>query len=265
MSEIDTDPQVFASIQDAVREAAEADGNRKRLYELLADELRARILSGELAEGLPLPGEREFVTRTGLGRGSVREAIRILESEGLLSPKSPGRYGQSVVQPVPDRSVHRQLELFIRGGAISSADLTETRLAVEPMLARLAARNRTPAELDHIRALNAQMKATPISDRRSLKRLNFDWHIAVARASHNELLLAIMIGISNAHDMASALEEHGSDEHCRLMITAHDRIVTAIAQRDGDTAARRMHRHLDSYARGLARYMPDELPIDGTA
>jgi GntR family transcriptional regulator, transcriptional repressor for pyruvate dehydrogenase complex len=262
MNDANPIPDLLTAIQEDVRRRTEAAGNRQRRYELLADALRDRILSGELKEGASLPGERDFVAMTGLGRGSVREAIRILESEGLLSPKSPGRYGQSVVQPAPDSSVHRQLELFVRGASISSVDLIETRLALEPTLARLAARNRDAADIARLRAVTADMAATDLADRRRLKQLNSDWHVAVARASHNELLTAIMIGVSNAHDMANALERYGDDSHSRLMIAAHERILAAIEDGDEEAAMRRMARHLDAYSRTLAQHLPEELSLD---
>ena len=62
----------------------------QRSYTILADELRRTILEGQLDEGTRLPSERELVTQTGINRSSVREALRMLEVEGLLR-SSPGR------------------------------------------------------------------------------------------------------------------------------------------------------------------------------
>ncbi len=253
---------VFDAIQLAVHQKTAAEGNTRRRYEILADELRARILSGELGEGTALPGEREFVTRTGLGRGSVREAIRILESEGLISPKSPGRYGQSTVLPVTGQGVHRQLELFIRGGSVSAADLVEVRMAVEPPLARLAALNRNQEDIDRLLGITAAMKATPIEDNRALKKLNFDWHEALAQASHNELLRAFMTGIANVHHRVDNMETFGTPTYSREMIAAHERIESAIIAQEPEAAMRRMSRHLAAYSSGLAKHLPPDLPLD---
>ncbi|MDF1856433.1 FCD domain-containing protein [Pseudooceanicola sp.] len=256
--------ETLAEIQQNVRARVESGEAGMRRYELLADELRDRILSGDLAEGVALPGEREFVQRTGLGRGSVREAIRILESEALLSPKSPGRYGQSVVLPVSGKGVQRQLEFFIRGGAISSDDLVEVRLAIEPPLARLAAQNRNQEDLQRLRAILTTMHETPLADRRTLKRLNFDWHVAMAKASHNELLRAFLSGITSMHDRANNMEVHGTDDTTKAMIAALERIQAAIEARDAETAMQRMARHLQAYADGLGRMLPEEIPLEAT-
>src|SRR5258708_13878290 len=63
--------------------------------EILASQLRAYILNGTIADGATLPAERDLVTETGLSRGSVREALRILQTEGLVTTRT-GRSGGSI-------------------------------------------------------------------------------------------------------------------------------------------------------------------------
>jgi DNA-binding FadR family transcriptional regulator len=114
--------------------------------DVLANELRRQILSGELANGASLPPERELVAQTGLSRGSVREALRVLEAERLLSTR-PGRFGGSTAHQPNDETLGRSMSLFVQGRGISLLALQQTREAVEPSMAALAAQNRTQLEL----------------------------------------------------------------------------------------------------------------------
>ena len=121
--------------------------------DVLANELRERILTGEYPEGTALPPERELVVQTAMSRTTVREALRILEVQGLVRIKT-GRAGGAFVQRPGQDSVASSVSLLIRGQQIRLADLLETREAIEPFCARLAARNRTDADLARLEAAN---------------------------------------------------------------------------------------------------------------
>ena len=114
--------------------------------DVLADELRERILRGEFAEGMALPPEREFVTQTRMSRTTVREALRILEVQGLVRIKT-GRSGGAFVQRPTGESVASSVNLLIRGRQVRIAALLETREAIEPACAQLAAKYRTEEDL----------------------------------------------------------------------------------------------------------------------
>lgn len=248
-------------LREAIALRSRDAGTLVRRYEILADVFRQMIVSGELPAGSQLPGERDLVELTGLGRGSVREAVRILESEGLLSPKTPGRYGVSIVQNISDKTVHRQLQLFIRGTSIANEDILATRLIIEPALAQMAAINRTDEDLAAIMAVTEEMHATPPAERRLLGKLNLKWHSAVYRASHNNLLIAIAFGISETQHQARSLEAYGSAKHIEAMLFAHDKILEAIRLQDAERAYRRMYKHMIGYAQSLAKLNPKEFQI----
>ena len=243
------------------RFAAGEDAPARRRYDVLAEELRAMILGGQLKVGAPLPAERDLVELTGLGRGSVREAIRILEIEGLLSPKKPGRNGMSVVQNASDQTVKRQLELFIGGDTVSNDQLLEARLIIEPALARIAAEKRTDEDIDALRGINATIAATGMSDRKALVQLNLDWHTALFRASHNDLMAAIATGLTQTQHTAGIMGVYGEESHVEAMIAMHDKILKALVDADGDAAYRRTLRHLTGYADTLAKLNPAEFDL----
>lgn len=230
-------------------------------YGALAEILREKILAGEFAAGEMLPGERDLVEQTGLSRGSVREALRVLEAEGLVSTKL-GRYGGTVVQPQNETALGHLVDMFIRGRRIRFEALLETRQAIEPTLAYLAARNRSEAELQTIREKMEALEASIQTGRHDIARGNIDWHLSVAAASHNELLTAFMNSTAEASVRASVIEDHGSDELRGGMIRAHRRVYEAIEAGDGDAAYRRMARHLNAYSGELGQLAPREIELD---
>jgi DNA-binding FadR family transcriptional regulator len=210
--------------------------------DVLADQLRRQILGGMLAAGAALPAERDLVAQTGLSRGSVREALRILEAEGLVSTR-PGRLGGSVARRPGDESLAKYIHLFVHGRGISLKALLQTREAIEPSLARLAALNRSDE------ALAALVQATErvenaYADVPLYLAENVKWHCAIATASRNELLRAFMVAISSTIYKASAIENFATEDVRRVVIKAHRRILDAIAAGDGAAAERRMARHL---------------------
>src|SRR6201994_2458904 len=164
--------------------------------DVLANELRERILNGEFAEGAALPPERELVAQTRMSRATVREALRILQVQGLVRVKA-GRAGGPFVQLPGRDAVAKSVSLLIRGQQFRLTDLLETREAIEPFCARMAARNRTDADLERMDQANEAL-ADETSALAKFLQANVDWHLAVALASHNELLAGLMTALSRA-------------------------------------------------------------------
>ncbi|HEX3962437.1 MAG TPA: FCD domain-containing protein [Trebonia sp.] len=217
--------------------------------DVLANELRERILSGELPEGTSLPPERDMVTQTQMSRTTVREALRILEVQGLVRIKT-GRSGGAFVQRPDGDSVANSVSLLIRGRQIRMAALLEAREGVEPVCARLAARYRTDADLGRLAKANAAIAADgPLED---FLQANVDWHVAVAVASHNELLTGFMAALSRAIYASTDNRGFVDAEVRATAVRAHERITDAIRERDMDAALRRMTRHVHSYAQAIA-------------
>lgn len=210
--------------------------------DVLASELRRQILSGLLPPGASLPAERDLVTQTGLSRGSVRDALRILESESLVITR-PGRYGGSVANKPDDDSLKRSISSFVHGRGITLLSLLQTREAIEPALAALAAKNRTEDELRRLLEVTERVENAFLSPPEFLRE-NVEWHMAIAAASHNELLRAFLHSISDMVYKASAIENFATDEVRKQVMHAHSRILEAIVAQEADVAERRMGLHL---------------------
>jgi DNA-binding FadR family transcriptional regulator len=226
----------------------------ERTYEALANHLREQILRGEIPPGAVLPNERDLCDQTGLSRGSVREALRILEAEGLVTTRA-GRSGGRVARLPGAEGVGRSLDFFIRGQQVEFAAVLETMEALEPALAALAAEHRTPKDIEALEEISREM-ADPSIDTARYQALNAAWHLAVARASHNALLIAVMQALGpRLHD--PHVEDFISPEMRGVVAGAHARVQRAIVEGDVDAARRRMARHLRAYRDTVERVGPE--------
>jgi DNA-binding FadR family transcriptional regulator len=217
--------------------------------DVLADALRARIRSGEWPEGLALPTERDLAAQTGLSRTTVREALRMLEVDGWIEIR-PGRGGGARVRRPAGDGLSRHLELFIWGRNIGMEHLHDVRTALEALGAEGAARHRTEADLADLVVKTEAVEAA-VGELTRYLDTNVDWHMAVVRASHNELLISFMEVLSNAIHEATEIEAFDSEEVRMSTLKIHRAILAAIAERDPDAARRRMTRHV-SAAREVA-------------
>jgi DNA-binding FadR family transcriptional regulator len=214
--------------------------------DVLARVLRERILSGELEEGTALPAERELVKQTQMSRATVREALRILEVQNLVRVRA-GRAGGAFVQRPTTASMASSVGMMIRGRRIKLVDLMETREALEPYCAELAAAKRTAAELDVLNSANNAI-ADPKADLAQFLQANLDWHVGVAVASHNELLIGFMTALSQAIYAGTENAAFVDDKVRAVTVRAHKTITNAIRDKDVEAAGRRMRRHVHSYA-----------------
>ncbi|WP_175128617.1 FadR/GntR family transcriptional regulator [Achromobacter piechaudii] len=211
-------------------------------YAILADTLREAILVGEIPEGDTLPPERELVAQSGLTRGAVREALRILASEGLVQTK-PGRFGGNVVT-LPDKELlTNAVAQFVRGRKLPLRTLQETREVLEPALARLAAVHRTADDLRELKKLHEDLVAAA-DNFPQFSMANVRWHKAVARASGNDLLASVLYSISYGVAVSTTTEEYDTPATRKVVIRIHGQINDAIEARDPDLAERRMRQHI---------------------
>jgi GntR family transcriptional repressor for pyruvate dehydrogenase complex len=220
-------------------------------HDLLADQLREAILRGEISEGAALPPERELVEQAGLTRGSVREALRMLATEGLVQAR-PGRYGGNIVLLPGKETMANSIGQFIRGRKLSLRTLHETRYALEPALARLAALHRTEEDLEILSTLHQEL-IDAIGNFQQFSLANVKWHNAIARASGNELLSAFLYAISYGIAVSTTTEEYDTPETRKQVISIHAQIMSAIKARNADLAERRMRQHIGAtHARAVA-------------
>ncbi len=114
--------------------------------ELVAAQLRNNIIRGELEENSTLPREAELVEQFGLSRPTVREAIRILESEGLISISRGSRSGAKINRPRIEFASH-YFGLILQSNEVTIRDIYEARMVIEPPATEILARERDPEKV----------------------------------------------------------------------------------------------------------------------
>lgn len=212
-------------------------------FESLADQLAEQILTGKIKPGELLPNERALGEISGLSRGSVREALRVLETQGLVATKL-GRNGGRVASPAADETFRRSIGFFMRGQRISLPVMMETVEVLEPNLAQLAAKNRNEEDIAHLRAASDKLRGATTPGR--FVNANVRWHSTMAKASHNPLLIAI-------HDyfgpelLNPRISGFISDQIRASVVHSVERIEGAIVEGDAEAARRRMVRLVDAY------------------
>ena len=219
--------------------------------DVLAEDMRERILRGEFPEGTALPTERDLVSQTNMSRATVREALRILEVQGLVRIKT-GRSGGAFVQHPDGESVASSVDLLIRGRQIRLSALLETREAIEPACAQLAAKYRTDDDLERLELANKAI-SDESGSLAAFLQANVDWHVGVAIASHNELLTGFMLALSRAIYTATDNQGFINTDVRVTTAKAHRSITAAIRSQDADAAVRRMKRHVHSYAQAVVQ------------
>ena len=227
---------------------------------VIAEAIAEHILDSALKPGTVLPTEARMVEQYGVGRATVREALRLLELQGLVDVR-PGPSGGPVVrEPEPYHVAHLLSIIFSLSG-VSFADVIETRIILEPQLARLAAIHATEEEIRQLGA-TAKLQHGAIGDEKEFLRLNSEFHTRIARASRNLVLSTYQAAIRSlevGQPIGVRIQPASREGTCR----AHERIVTAIERRDAEMALSAMRTHMEAFAKYLAEAYPDvmETPI----
>lgn len=213
-------------------------------FEIALRHLDAEILAGRYANGTRLPAERDLAAQLGVSRGAVREAIRVLQAQGILV-SGAGRGNGTRVQATPTNAMGRILRLQLALDVVSFADLTETRVALERAACAAAARRREPEPLERARQLQDRMRAEPEPD--PFNELDTQFHVALAEAGDNRLMSDITVAIRRAVQDPISIAEHAHTSWQQVretLIAQHDAILTAICDGDPELATRLTEHHI---------------------
>jgi DNA-binding FadR family transcriptional regulator len=167
------------------------------VHHSIAQEIGSRIVRGDFPEGANLPNEAQWGEYFGVSRSAVREAIKILMAKGLLNSRP--KVGTWVESRDRWNLLDRDVLSWYAGAPDAMGFLRtvqEFRYIIEPEAAALAAERRTEAEMAEItRALNGMGNAPTLSDR---TRSDTQFHLAILKATHNELLIPLGTLIESA-------------------------------------------------------------------
>ena len=162
--------------------------SRVRTYELVLQRIETQIVSGVLRAGQRLPPERDLAELLGVSRPAVREALRVLEAQGVVrSQVGQGPGSGTTIDRVPRDALARLLRLHVALGSFALEDVVDTRVALERSIVVLACRNARPQDLARMRSALLAMDE-PEVDRETFNQLDTDFHVAMAEAGGNRLM-----------------------------------------------------------------------------
>lgn len=225
---------------------------RRPAYLQVAEQLREAILEGRMAEGETLPAERSLQETLGVGRTTVREALRALEAEGLVGRGAGG--WRTVATPSLERPLREALTNLVKLERVRLADLLDLRLILEPAAAERAARTRDKAALARARLQLERMDGL-MADVPGYLEADVRFHVALAEASGNEALHLLMLTLREVVDHYMRAVAQGVGDLVVLLPDTtrdHAAILAAIEKGDAVAASRLVARHLRRSARALA-------------
>ena len=217
--------------------------------ELIADELRSMIVSGKYLDGASLGRESDLVDRFGVSRPSLREALRILEAEGLVRVVRGVRGGVVVRQP-DERSAARNAALVLQFRGTTLADVHEARSIIEPAAARMlaSAKDRRGAA-DELRALIAAEQEA-IDDPAAFGKANADFHERLVALAGNQTLEIVGEMLNEIVERAVTAVSQSSSANGSLTIRrrgirSQERLVELIALGAGNEAEVHWRAHME--------------------
>jgi GntR family transcriptional repressor for pyruvate dehydrogenase complex len=212
-----------------------------RLYEQIVQQVEESILKGQLKPGDQLPAERDLAQRFGVSRTAVREAVKALREKGLVEAYT-GR--GTFVTNGKSQAMRQSLDLIIKiSQQEGSLHLAELRRILEPEIAALAAPRIEEQLLSTMREAVAAMDRN-VDDREAYIEADLDFHLALAEAADNPLILALIDSIVGLlrEQRSRIFEVDGGPGRGQFH---HKRILKAIERRDPDAAREAMRDHLE--------------------
>lgn len=215
----------------------------KKISSQIADQIRESILAGEYAPGEKLPPERALITAFGVSRPSVREALNLLTTMGLIE-SSQG--GGTVVRSLIDSQQGMALRDLIRATLDRAIEVIEVRKGMESWAAFYAAQRALPEDIHRMEETLYRMEENLV-DLQSSEDLDAGLHLCIARATHNVIWLHMI------QSLFEAMKEfqggvwrvvYRTKKDYRLLYQHHAAIVAAICDRDADGARQAMLNHL---------------------
>ncbi|HEY4850188.1 MAG TPA: FCD domain-containing protein [Streptosporangiaceae bacterium] len=225
--------------------------------ELVAAELRRRIVRGELAEGDALPSEAALMVDFAVSRPTLREAFRVLESESLISIRRGARGGARV--QVPNGNVaasYAGLVLEYRGTTLK--DVYDARMFIETPCAGLLAQRRTADDVARLRAAVSEAELL-MDDPPAFIRAHMEFHALVVQLAGNETLAVLNGMVRHIIELANWSHvdlDAGSPENVRANkrgFRAHVRLVELVAAREAAAAEDLWRLHLQEAENYLLR------------
>lgn len=221
----------------------------KRMSEAIFEQIREKILRGELKPNDRLPSERTLIDIFQRSRPTIREALRMLERSGLIMT-IPGS-GGAVVKEITSQNIEQSLEGMMLQKSISPTDLYEFRIINESANIEWATQRRTDEDIAAMQEIIRQSEACQ-DDWERFFACDVNFHMAVVKAGKNQMSAIIHTVISQLiSDIISrgfqALSSRERERNRKDVILNHKKLLQAIIDRDAEKAKQIMADHLDEF------------------
>jgi GntR family transcriptional repressor for pyruvate dehydrogenase complex len=228
-----------------------------RAWRVVLERIESDLLEGRLAPGDRLPGERELAASLGVGRSSVREALRVLEVMGLIrTGTGSGPTSGAIIIATPRGGMSALLRLQVAANGFPIDDVVHTRLVLESAVVEALAADPQRSTA----AAHAVIDAMESPDLTAAEFLALDaqLHLAFAEASGNVVIAAMMAGLRTAIEsyvQAGAASILDWAAAAARLQREHRAILEAVDSGDGERARTLIHQHITGYyaEAGLAR------------
>ncbi|WP_298827559.1 FadR/GntR family transcriptional regulator [uncultured Planococcus sp.] len=217
---------------------------KKRIYELIVEQINMICLEQNLQPGDRLPSERDLASLFGVSRNSVREALKDLESKGVIETRQGGG---SFLAPSKRDVLGTELRTHIDETHTQLIDeMLELRRAFEVEAVSLAAQRATAENLEAIRRVLSQM-AEAVDDPEMGVQADLDFHLQVAYATKNQLLIDLMETLAKRMEeniRATRSQRFTDKGRHQDTLKEHEEIYLAIADGNSDLAKQLMEKHI---------------------
>lgn len=226
-----------------------------RLYQRIVEQIEDAVARGELTPGQRLPSERELVTQFGASRSTVREALRVLENDGVVRMRPGDPNGPEILPFSPD-VLAKQMTRLARIDRMSIGELVSFRMILDGSANMMAARLRTAEELATIEGTLTVMEDAIDIGFDEFSEADVAFHDAIALASRNSLIQVcnkVVRGVVLSLISVKVARSRNSKALMRESLEHHREVLEAIRAGDGPAAARISRQNLYDYYVG---YVP---------
>lgn len=234
----------------------QVNGRPTKTAVIVAQRIVGDIVRDGAEPGTSLPPERDMMEKYDIGRGTLREALRLLEAQGIFTLK-PGPGGGPVLLHPDAGHLSSTLVLLMQLSNAPFRVIVEARSALEPMIGRLAATRMTDEQRDQLELSVSEM-TDGLNDERRFLESNKTFHNIIAWSSGSSLfgyLVDSLLGIMDGTVLGIDYPRHRR----AAILKAHVEIYEALTSRDEDASEARMREHIDAYVRFAKRKYPELL------
>lgn len=213
-----------------------------RAFEDIAGQIRQELSQGRLRAGDRLPAERELAVKFGVSRNTLREALRSLEISGLITLRK-GASGGAFVNDTNGETIVASIQDMFSLGAVTREQITQARISIESAIVRAACEVHTAGDIKRLRDnLELAAEATRRNDFFARVNVHLEFHMILARATRNPILIVVMEGLIGI--MRQFVYSIGSQQIPDYVLPSRKRFMQYFEARSADAAVNEMERHL---------------------